>query len=196
MYNSFKYHILDIVHGVARLKLVKLLLKPLKRYISHKYAIKKNALFIANGERVFKELDKLLVENDIRYSVTYGTLLGAVREHGPIPHDMDYDICIWADDYSPKIQTLLSNNGFLLRRRFLVDDGKSGREETYEKDGVSIDFFYIFGDENYPTYSCCFKRLDSCGTITESVRKFGYVVVRRLQIPVSKSVVRMHFGSI
>ena len=49
---------------------------------------------------VLKRIHEVCVANNIRYTVTYGTLLGAVRHHGFIPWDDDIDVCIPREDYS------------------------------------------------------------------------------------------------
>ncbi len=181
---------------VAKVKWLKIVLQPFKDWYFNKIDANRNKVFLEKGILVLEELDSLLRANHINYSVTYGTLLGAVREKGPIAHDMDFDICLWASEYDEAMQKILESKGFKLERRLLVDDGKTGREETYSKDGVDIDFFYVYSDSDYPSYSCCFEPIEECATFEDSMRKFGYFYVRRLQIPISKTLIRLPFGRI
>ena len=48
---------------------------------------------------LLKEFHKICTENDIRYSLHGGTLLGAVRERGFIAWDDDADITLTRDEY-------------------------------------------------------------------------------------------------
>lgn len=63
------------------------------------------------GDEVKKELLALLVAfddfaraNDIRYSLAYGTLLGAVRHAGFIPWDDDVDVIVPRPDYERLVE--------------------------------------------------------------------------------------------
>ena len=49
--------------------------------------------------QMLREIDAFCRKHDIRYSLAYGTLLGAIRHHGFIPWDDDIDIMLPRDDY-------------------------------------------------------------------------------------------------
>lgn len=46
-----------------------------------------------------KYIDKICTNNNIRYSMMFGTLLGAVRHHGFIPWDDDIDLALPREDF-------------------------------------------------------------------------------------------------
>ncbi len=49
---------------------------------------------------ILVDFDRVCRENDIRYSIAYGTLLGAVRHKGFIPWDDDVDVIVTREDYN------------------------------------------------------------------------------------------------
>ena len=49
---------------------------------------------------IMLKIDKICRENDIRYSIAYGTLLGSIRHQGFIPWDDDIDIAMTRGEYA------------------------------------------------------------------------------------------------
>ena len=133
----------EIAHIVAKIPLAKTLLKPL--YYPYKASIirNRNKAYQANSLNTLAVFDSCMRNNGIQYTLIFGTMLGAVREKGFIKHDMDIDVAMWVEDYSERVQQCLETAGFKLDRRFLIDDGKCAREETYILDNVPIDIFCI-----------------------------------------------------
>lgn len=58
----------------------------------------------AIGFELLKKIKQICVENNLRYFLAYGTLIGAVRHQGFIPWDDDIDIAMPREDYNKFIE--------------------------------------------------------------------------------------------
>ena len=47
-----------------------------------------------------KSIDKCCRDNDIKYSLSWGTMIGAIRHHGFVPWDDDIDLMMSREDYN------------------------------------------------------------------------------------------------
>lgn len=59
---------------------------------------------------ILKDVHNFCVKENIKYSLAYGTLIGAVRHKGFIPWDNDIDICMPRPDYERFIKSYKSEN--------------------------------------------------------------------------------------
>mgnify|MGYP002711171365 FL=1 len=105
-------------------------------------------------ELLFK-VDDILKENGIPYWLTYGTLLGAYREHNFIAHDYDLDVALDIR-YLDKIKPLMLSNGLKLKFEvhFCSWESPHNVEYRFEYNNTYIDFdFYFVSEHSAYTYN-------------------------------------------
>lgn len=159
---------------------------------------KMHEAIMKNGLKALEDFNTVMNNNRFRYSLAAGTMLGAIRDHGFIKHDVDIDTIMWIDEFNPSLYGLLEDAGFKLVHSFSIGDGTLGKEDTFEKYGVQIDLFYVSyplkdGD---PPYFCDFYPYPDCWSWEQSVRVHGGVMPRRIDIPASHDVMLVPFEGI
>lgn len=80
---------------------------------------------------IMKDVHKFCFENGIGYSLSGGTLLGAIRHDGFIPWDDDIDIQLPRPDYDKFIHTYTSSKGYKVISKEI--EGTEGVSYTYAR---------------------------------------------------------------
>lgn len=104
----------------------------------------------AEEQSILDAIDKVCRENKLRYSLAYGTLIGAVRHGGFIPWDDDIDVMMPREDYDKlkEIWADVAPEGFILQDEDECDD----LVNNYAKIRKDHTTFLQFEDEKIKTY--------------------------------------------
>ncbi|MDO4420826.1 MAG: LicD family protein [Eubacteriales bacterium] len=134
------------------------------------------------GLEMLEEIDRIFNENNIWYSLAYGSALGAYREHGFIEWDPDIDILITIDDQD-KVRELLRRG--LSDSYFVIscDKDNVSAYDIVAKKGVfegdfHIDLYPLSGGPDNLSDGYKFQR--KCRRI-HSYSKCKYVSLKRLK---------------
>lgn len=68
-------------------------------------------------------IDEICKDNDINYSLAYGTLIGAIRHKGFIPWDDDIDIILKRSEYEILLEALYKDNNSKYKVFSMKDEG-------------------------------------------------------------------------
>lgn len=110
------------------------------------------------GIETLVEADKAFKSFNAEMFPTFGTLLGAYREHGFIAHDFDLDVGVLGAQRPDDIAEKMAKFGFKLTRQFYVKETGRVTEEQFEYKGVQIDVFYYFEMEPDKLYCYVARR--------------------------------------
>lgn len=168
--------------------------KPYKHW--RKQQINKN--FQKNGLFVLQQFDKCLSDNNVNYMLGFGSLLGAIREHGFIKHDLDIDTCMWHDEYFKKnARECLEKQGFVYDQSKSINNGEKGMEVTFYLCNIRIDIFLIYPAINDLPYTChSWMPYGDATTRYESMKKYGRLVPYRFEAPYPRETTRVFFNGL
>ena len=74
------------------------------------------------GLDMMKVIHLFCIDNNIRYTLAYGSLIGAVRHHGFIPWDDDIDLWMPRPDYERFCRTFQSKDGIKIMSSYSDDN--------------------------------------------------------------------------
>ncbi len=124
------------------------------RWFFHPYIIyKRNKLnrqisnrFLKNADRALMKFFEVTENLKLNCWLSFGTLLGAVRENDFLKHDSDIDLGMFFKDYSVEFENALINAGFKKIKQFEVANKLSGFEQSWLYETTKIDIFFHFTD--------------------------------------------------
>lgn len=142
----------------SRLKKIDFIYKP---YMALKWKTvlkwkqkQKIRVFHENAYSVLDELERKLQDSGLETFISFGTLLGFIRDKAIIPYDDDIDICIlnYNDSEWDKLADVMKSCNMTLTRAFFFRGKKVVC--TYSKKGVNVDFYLFTMEGGKPvTYS-------------------------------------------
>jgi phosphorylcholine metabolism protein LicD len=146
-------------------KLIKYVEGRVKRHYIRKY-----------GVEILEKLNEISASTGKPVWLDYGTLLGAYRDHGFIPHDIDMDVAMYAKDFDYAFERALYDRGFKILRKFTMIDAKNPEnrrvtEITVKYKRVQTDIFFKFAEEG-KTYGILWTDADKDRNICKVYRDF------------------------
>lgn len=116
-----------------------------------------------HGVAAIERIDQVSEAIGVPIFLTFGALLGAIREHDFISYDLDIDFGMMAAQRPDHFVEVMEQHGFRLFERAVVQhDGDEARhitEESYRFHGIRIDIFHIYEQERgYAVY--CYSPQD------------------------------------
>lgn len=129
---------------------------PIYRYLTQRG---KNKVFLKQGGAVLARFKESLDQQDLKFWLTCGTLLGAYREHALLGHDLDLDVAMFACDRE-KAHAALTAGGFKLQSEFGVE-GEGVKEQSYCCQNVKIDIFFVEETEEHFLAHVFYRKIGS-----------------------------------
>ena len=126
------------------------------------------------------EIDRICRNNNIRYSIVGGTLIGAVRHKGFIPWDDDLDIAMLREDYEKFIEVCKTE----LNEQYFLQTPQTEKDYPFDFAKV-MDVNTVFVEKGFEyknTHKCCYVDIfpfDNVKNRTYRIQAYAYSFFRR-----------------
>ncbi len=121
---------------------------------------------------LLKVVKKVCMQNNLKYWLDSGTLLGAVRHKGYIPWDGDIDICMPREDFEkivPLLKKEFENTDYVVRQRAKTVNNFQIRIMRSKRRAIGMDIFPV------DKYNRSGLSMKSRIKLTERIKKAQYV---------------------
>ena len=111
-----------------------------------------------NGYDLAERIEDILSSQNVSYYMDFGSLLGITRSKQFIGHDTDIDYSIFISDQFgwEDLERVLTEGGLKKANQCMIKGVIT--EQTYTFDGISVDFFGHFDDDDNSIVYICYAK--------------------------------------
>lgn len=153
---------------IKRLPIASSVIKKYKAAKEYRLDISKRKLLQEYGTKLAQTVEEALTETGLEFFLSFGSLLGIIREKKFLAHDNDIDYCVFIDkpEQWNLLEKHLTAHGLKKIKQFTLNNVVT--EQAYSLNGLSVDFFGCSRDDKH-IYSHTY------------FRKYGYIYNSRWQ---------------
>lgn len=116
--------------------------------VDHRISMKKqNKAFSKYGLETLRRAEEAADKAGCTLFLAFGSLLGAYREKGFIPHDIDLDAGMLVSERTEAFVKAMEEAGLRHIRQYYVKSTGRICEDKFDYKGVHIDIFYFYPDD-------------------------------------------------
>ena len=157
MLKSFLVIIGDRLRRINGIKpFIRKYLNPVRELYWQEVVNKRRRPFLKYGQEALRVFHETAEQCGVEYTLAFGSVLGAIREHGFIKHDLDIDTFMSIHSLNRDFYSALFKKGFKWYCNYSIAGDKLGREDTLEYKGCHLDIFYLYKIDSKFSYCCDF----------------------------------------